>query len=123
MLHARTFVMRTISISVCAVLALGLPQIATAQSGKQSRECSIEDVAIYENRIVVQCAAKGGKVSPVKYYAVAVESAIAPMVLELGLASLKRKVKVYFIDDPSLNPPGCDASICRRLEAIVAIER
>ena len=123
MLYAHTFVPRTISILVCAVVALGLPQIATAQSGKQSRECTIEDVAIYENRIVVQCAAKGGKVSPIKYYAVAVESAIAPMVLELGLASLRRKVKVYFIDDPSLNPPGCDATICRKLNGIVAIER
>jgi hypothetical protein len=123
MLHARTFIMRTVSISVCAILALGPPHIATAQSGKQSRECSIEDVAIYENRIVIQCAAKGGKVSPVKYYAVAMESVVAPMVLELGLASLRRKVKVYFIDDPSLNPPGCDATVCRRLEAIIAIER
>ena len=123
MLHARTFYMRTISISVCAILALGLPHIAAAQSGKQSRECSIEDVAIYENRIVVQCDAKGGKSSPVKYYAIAVESAIAPLVLELGLASLKRKVKVFFIEDPSLNPPGCDATICRRLDGIIAIER
>lgn len=123
MLHARTITIRTISISVCAILALGLPQIATAQSGKQSRECTIEDVAIYENRVVVQCAVKGGKVSPVKYYAVAIESAIAPMVLELGLASLRRKVKVFFIDDESLNPPGCDVTICRRLDGIVAIER
>jgi hypothetical protein len=123
MLYARTFIMRTISISVCAMFAVGLPQTAIAQSGKQSRECTIEDVAIYENRIVIQCAAKGGKVSSVKYYAVAVESRVAPMVLQLGLASLRRKVKVYFIDDPSLNPPGCEATICRRLEAIVAIER
>jgi hypothetical protein len=123
MLHARTFDMRTILISVGAILTLGLPQITTAQSGKQSRECSIEDVAIYENRIVVQCNAKGGKTSPVKYYAIAVESAIAPYVLELGLASLKRKVKIFFIDDPSLNPPGCNETICRRLEAIIAIER
>ena len=123
MLFARTFSARTISISVCAILGLGLPQIAVSQSGKQSRECTIEDVAIYENRIVVQCAAKGGKLSPVKYYAVAVESPIAPLVLELGLASLRRKVKVFFIDDPSLNPSGCDATICRKLEGIIAIER
>ena len=123
MLYARIFVMRTISISVCAMFALGVPQTAIAQSGKQSRECTIEDVAIYENRVVIQCTAKGGKVNPVKYYAVAVESTVAPMVLELGLASLRRKVKIYFIDDSSLNPPGCDATICRRLEGIVAIER
>ncbi len=123
MLYARTFITRTISIIVCAVLVLGLPQTATAQSGKQSRECTIEDVAIYKNRIVIQCAAKGGKVGPVKHYAVAVESPVASMVLELGLASLKRKVKIFFVDDSSLNPSGCDATICRRLEGIVAIER
>ena len=123
MLYAPNFITRTVSISICAILAMGVPQIATAQSGKQSRECTIEDIAVHENRIVIQCAAKGGKVSPLKYYAVAVESTVAPMVLQLGLASLRRKVKVFFIDDPSLNPPGCDATICRRLEGIIALER
>ena len=121
--NSSSFVMRAISIAIAAIFASGLPQDATAQSGKQSRECTIEDVAIYENRIVIQCAAKGGKVGPVKHYAVAVESPVASMVLELGLASLKRKVKIFFVDDSSLNPSGCDATICRRLEGIVAIER
>jgi hypothetical protein len=96
---------------------------AVAQVSKQSRECTIEDVAIYENRVVIQCDVKGGKTSPAKYYAIGVASPIAPMVLQLGLSSLKRKVKVFFVDDASLNPDGCEASNCRQLEGIVAIDR
>lgn len=123
MLDTTSSISRTLSIVACAIFALGMPQVATAQSGKQSRECTIEDVAIYENRVVIQCDVRGGKKSPAKYYAVAVTSPTATMVLQLGLTSLRRKVKIYFIDDTSLNPPGCEPIDCRRLEGIVAIER
>lgn len=123
MLHTTTSIARATLIAACAILAVSAPLVATAQSGKQSRECTIEDVAIYENRVVIQCTAKSGKESPVKHYSIAVESKIAPMVLELGLTSLKRKVKIFFIDDPDLNPPGCDSIVCRRLDGIIAIER
>lgn len=96
---------------------------ADAQARKQSRECTIEDVAIYDNRIVIQCDFKGGKKSPANFYAVSVESPTASMVLQLGLHSLRRKVKIFYIDDVELNPPGCEPTNCRRLEGIVAIER
>lgn len=114
---------RVISIAIVAVCVLGMPLDTSAQGAKQSRECTIEDVAIYEDRVVIQCDVKGGKKSPAKYYAVAVSSPIAPLVLNLGLASLKRKVKVYFSSDATLNPPGCVESNCRKLQGIVAIDR
>ena len=112
-----------LTIATAALLVTSIPTAANAQATKQSRECTIEDVAIYENRVVIQCDVKGGKKSPADYYAVAVASPIAPMVLQLGLSSLKRKVKVFFVDDAGLNPDGCEAVNCRRLEGIVAIDR
>lgn len=111
------------ALSVSAVLSLGMVPIVDAQTRNQSRECTIADVAIYDNRVVIQCDVKGGKKSPAKFYAVSVESPTASMVLQLGLNSLRRKVKVYYIDDVELNPPGCEPANCRRLEGIIAIER
>ncbi len=72
-----TFSARLIVIASIALFTLGVPPMASAQGGKQNRECTIDDVAIYEDRIVIQCDTKGGKLSPVKYYAVAVTSPIA----------------------------------------------
>lgn len=118
-----TFAVRLIFIASIALCTLGVSPEASAQGAKQSRECTIEDVAIYEDRIVIQCDVKGGKLSPAKYYAVAVTSPLAPLVLDLGLASLKRKVKVYFSSDASLNPPGCLPADCRKLQGIVALSR
>jgi len=118
-----TFAVRLISGASIALFTLGVSPEALAQGAKQSRECTVEDVAIYENRVVIQCDVKGGKLSPAKYYAVAVASPLAPLVLQLGLTSLKRKVKVYFSSDASLNPPGCLPVDCRKLQGIVAISR
>ena len=115
--------LRVTTLIVAALCMSAVAPMSAAQAGKQSRECTIEDVAIYEERVVLQCTAKGGKKTPVKYYAIAVVSPIAPMILELGLASLKRKVKVYFIDDATLNPPGCLAEDCRKIDGIIAFER
>jgi hypothetical protein len=61
--------------------------------------------------------------SPAKYYAVAVTSPIAPLVLQLGLTSLERKVKVYLSSDASLNPAGCLPTDCRKLQGIVVFDR
>jgi len=123
MILSNAFVVRPILVTIIALFTLGVPPEAAAQGAKQSRECTIEDVAIYEDRVVIQCDVKGGKMSPAKYYAVAVASPLAPLVLELGLASLKRKVKVYFSSDASLNPPGCLPTDCRKLQGIIALSR
>ena len=111
------------AVCVAGLLIAATAPTADAQARKQSRECTIEDVAIYENRVVIQCDVKGGKKSPANFYAVAIESPTSSMVLQLGLNSLRRKVKVFYIDDVELNPPGCEPTNCRRLEGIVAIER
>jgi len=111
------------SLIAAIILLFGTAPDSNAQGAKQSRECTVEDVAVFDNRIVIQCDVKGGKKSPAKYYAVDVSAPTASMVLQLGLHSLKRKVKVYFIDDQSLNPEGCEPVDCRRLEGIVAIDR
>lgn len=121
--NRKPHLLRTVSLTVAALCLSAVAPMSAAQAGKQSRECAIEDVAIYSDRIVIQCTAKGGKKIPVKFYAVAVDSPIAPMIVELGLASLKRKVKVFFIDDVSLNPPGCLAEDCRKIDGIIAFER
>ena len=115
--------LRVTTLIVAALCMSAVAPMSTAQAGKQSRECTIEDVAIYEQRVVLQCTAKGGKKTSVKYYAIAVVSPIAPMIVELGLASLRRKVKIFFIDDAGLNPPGCLAEDCRKIDGIVAFER
>ena len=112
-----------VALGLAIVLFAGAVAPAGAQARKQSRECTIENVAIHEDRVAIQCEAKGGKKTPIKHYAVASDSKIAPMVLDLGLSSLRRKVKIFFVDDATLNPPGCDATICRKLDGIVAIER
>ena len=96
---------------------------AVAQSGNLSRECTIIDVAIHSDRVSIQCGAKGGKVGSAKSYAVAIDSPMAPLLLDLGLATLKRKVKIYYTDDTSGNPPGCLPANCRQLNGIVAFER
>ena len=100
-----------------------IPADVAAQSGDLSRECTIIDVAIYADRISIQCGAKGGKVGTAKFYAVAIDSPMAPLLLDLGLASLKRKVKVFYTDDTAGNPPGCLPANCRQLNGIVAFER
>jgi len=121
--NRKPHLLRTVSLTVAALCLSAVAPMSAAQAGKQSRECTIEDVAIYQERVVIQCTAKGGKKTPVKYYAVALVSPTASMILELGLASLKRKVKVFFIDDAGLNPPGCLAEDCRKIEGIIAFER
>jgi hypothetical protein len=123
MLNAATALKLIVALGLATVFIADIASPADAQVRKQSRECTIEDVAIYEDRVAIQCEAKGGKKTPIKYYAVASDATIAPMIVDLGLSSLRRKVKIFFIDDASLNPPGCDATICRKLEGIVAIER
>ena len=123
MLNGAKALRNIVALGLATSLIAGVVAPADAQARKQSRECTIEDVAIYEDRVSIQCEAKGGKKTPIKHYAVASDSTIAPMILELGLSSLRRKVKIFFIDDETLNPPGCDAAICRKLEGIVAIER
>lgn len=123
MLLTSASALQSASMITAAILLLGTAANANAQGAKQSRECTVEDVAIYDNRVVIQCDVKGGKKSPAKYYAVGITAPTASMVLQLGLSSLKRKVKVYFIDDESLNPEGCEAVDCRRLEGIVALDR
>jgi hypothetical protein len=115
--------LRVTSLIVATLCLSVLAPMSAAQVGKQSRECTIDDVAVYEDRVVLQCTAKGGKKTPIKYYAIAVTSPLAPMILELGLSSLRRKVKLYFIDDAGLNPPGCLAEDCRKIDGIIAFER
>ena len=123
MLNRPSTISILVTMALTIVLVFGATAPASAQAGKQSRECTIEDVAIYEDRVAIQCDAKGGKKTSIKYYAVASDATIAPMIVELGLTSLRRKVKIFFVDDATLNPPGCDAKVCRKLEDIVAIER
>ena len=123
MIEMKTFITRSTMLAVAAIIAVSLPFAATAQGAKQSRECTVEDVAVYEDRVAIRCDVKGGKKSAARIYAVATSSPIAPMVLQLSLNSMHRKVKVYFVDDVSLNPSGCEPATCRKLEGIVAIER
>lgn len=123
MFETRIPAARSIALAIAVVFAIIYSSVATAQGAKQSRECTIEEVAVYEDRVAILCDVKGGKKSPAKIYAVATSSPAASMVLQLSLNSMRRKVKVYFFDDASLNPPGCEPSICRKLEGIVAIER
>lgn len=113
----------TLTVIVTTMIFAGIAPDATAQGKRQSRECTIEDVAIYHDRVVIQCDVKGGKKGAAKFYAVEVAAPISSMVLQLGLASLKRKVKIFYINDKSLNPAGCDPANCRRLEGIVAVDR
>lgn len=122
MLVRPTILTTTAALAMVTLLTVGPTSPVGAQASKQSRECTIENVAIYEERVAIQCDVKGGKKTPIKYYAVASDSKIASMVAQLALNSMRRKVKIYFIDDASLNPPGCNEAVCRKLEGIVALE-
>ena len=103
--------------------SLVIPADSFAQSGNKSRECTIIDVAVHTDRISIQCGAKGSKVGSAKFYAVAIDSPMAPLLLDLGLAAMKRKVKVFYTDNTDDNPPGCAPINCRHLNGIVAFER
>lgn len=109
------------ALLLSAILTVPAPSLA--QSGNLSRECTIIDVAVYADRISIQCGAKGGKIGSAKFYAVAIDSPMAPLLLDLGLAAMKRKVKVFYTDNTDDNPPGCAPATCRRLNGIVAFER
>ena len=120
MTYIRLIAATAVLTLICAALA---PQDAIAQGGNLSRECTVIDVAIHADRVSIQCGAKGGKVGTAKFYAVAIDSPMAPLLLDLGLASLKRKVKIYYTDATEHNPPGCLPANCRQLSGIVAFER
>lgn len=120
MVYIRTLASTAVLILVgSAVLATD----AVAQGANLSRECTVIDVAIHADRVSIQCGAKGGKVGTAKFYAVAIDAPMAPLLLDLGLATLKRKVKIYYTDDTERNPPGCLPANCRQLNGIVAFER
>lgn len=112
-----------IAATLLLTTAFMAPAESLAQGGNLSRECTIIDVAVYSDRISIQCGAKGGKVGTAKFYAVAIDSPMAPLLLDLGLAAMKRKVKVFYTDNTADNPPGCAPANCRRLNGIIAFER
>ncbi len=120
-------------LAASALMACALAMPGLAQAARQSVNCTLKDVGIFENRVHVECLYMGAlglgignKPAPhpsATFFAVPIDTPMAARVTELGAAMLnskKRQVDVFYDDDPRANPPGCQANDCRRLLGIVA---
>ena len=119
--------MKTIALGF-SILLFALAAAGSAQAGQISASCSVVDVAAFSNRVHLHCTAPvtacsltpGGcpsEAKPPSYVAVEVTSAMAPSVVQIGLAALtgKRLVTIFFDDNAGANPAGCNTNDCRRL--------
>ena len=127
--------MKTIALGL-SVLCVGVTLLANepAHAGQASASCSVVDVATFDNRVHIHCAKplsgcelqSGGctqqGASPPAYVAVESNSAMAPTVIQVGLFALtsKRLVDIFYNDNTSANPAGCNQNDCHRLIGVVA---
>lgn len=86
--------------------------------------CAIGNIAVFSNRIHVYCPNVAAP--DFHYYAAWGDSAHALTtnrfltVLNTAYA-LGKHVYLYYYDDPSMNPPGCNAGDCRALNWIFIV--
>jgi len=113
-----------------AALAHNVP---VAHAGQTYAECSVVDVATFNNRVHLHCTAplqasdlqpgksKGTKAGGPEYYAVEVASPMASQVIQIGLAAVtaNRTLGVFYDDNAGANPAGCNTNDCRRIIGVV----
>lgn len=97
--------------------------------------CTVVDVATFDNRVHIHCTPpvtassfkpcpggcpQGGPNAPT-YVAVEATSPMASNVVLVGLSALinKRDVYIWYDNNVSANPAGCNANDCRRLIGVV----
>jgi len=107
--------------------------VPVAHAGQNYAECSIVDVATFNNRVHLHCAAplqasdlqpggsKNKKAGGPEYYAVEVASPMASQVIQIGLAAVNghRTLGVFYDDNAGANPAGCNTNDCRRIIGVV----
>lgn len=106
--------------------------IPVAHAGQAYAECSVVDVATFNNRVHLHCTAplqasdlvpgaSKNKVRGPEYYAVEVASPMASQVIQIGLAAVASHgtLGVFFDDNAGANPAGCNTNDCRRIIGVV----
>lgn len=106
--------------------------IPVAHAGQAYAECSVVDVATFNNRVHLHCTAplqasdlvpgaSKNKARGPEYYAVEVVSPMAAQVIQIGLAAVasNRTLGVFFDDNAGANPAGCNTNDCRRIIGVV----
>ena len=116
------------------VTAVGLAHnVPVAHAGQTYAECSVVDVATFNNRVHLHCNApvtacdlkpggcKNKQDGAIAYYAVEVASPMASQVIQIGLAAFAshRTLGVFYDDDAGANPAGCNTNDCRRIIGVV----
>lgn len=125
---------RFVTAIALLITAAGLAHnVSVAHAGQTYAECSIVDVATFNNRVHLHCTApvtacgltpggcKGKQDSAIAYYAVEVASPMASQVIQIGLAAFvaHRTLGVFYDDNASANPAGCNTNDCRRIIGVV----
>jgi hypothetical protein len=82
--------------------------------------CVISNIAVFSNRIHVHCASVVPSTT-ISYFAASGDSAHALttnrfLTLLNTAYALGKPVYLYYLDDPSNNPPGCQSGDCRAID-------
>jgi hypothetical protein len=116
------------------ITAAGLAHnVPVAHAGQTYAECSVVDVATFNNRVHLHCtppiqasdllpgASKNKSSNGPEYYAVEVASPMASQVIQIGLAAFAshRTLGVFYDDNAGANPAGCNTNDCRRIIGVV----
>jgi hypothetical protein len=130
--HPETHQMKTTALgfSVLCCFSAAFLDSAPARAGQADASCAIIDVAVFNNRVHIQCKGvlkeckfksggcpAGQPPSAPSYLAVEANSPMAAHVVQIGIAAVihKRSLDVVFDDSKGANPVGCNGDDCRRL--------
>jgi hypothetical protein len=102
--------------------AAALPSISKSPGSPDGGPfaCTIANIAVFSNRIHVFCTTKVPTTN-IQYFAASGDSAHAlatnRFLTILNTAyTLGKPVYLYYLDNPALNPPGCNSGDCRAID-------